>query len=687
MSNIHAASNTSVSPPSDRTGTSQLRSNQLRSQYLSASGRWCGSKQSDALCGNDVFDGLLQRIYAGFSIHRVVTETVYDLRQVLDVDRAIFYRFGSLADSTDSPPHLVLDGSQYPMSLEASGVCIEAEAVSERSDKLSETSLLLPWNLALLPPVPYLTGQAETIPSVAQVMLPKEQLEWLQKWRISASLSVPIISSQQQLQGILAVHYCQGDRHWSPEEVTLLQRLAMQLALAIEQEDLRRDVYRLNVQLEASNTDRTTSLKQSLKFAELVLHVTERIRDSLDEGQILQTSTQELAKALNVERCNIELYDADATIATVAYEHAVHPPNRMGSSRHIDHFPELYHPLRQHQPVQFVVPYDSDLPLGDLARLACPIFDDQGDLGNLWLFRPRRESFNRWEIRIVQQIANECAIAIRQARLYEAAQQQVRELERLNQLKDDFLKTISHELRSPLSSIILGAQTLEKVLNQAFESSFKSTDERTIRRLFQTLHTECHRENKLIEDLLTFCYLEAGSEALLPTTIDLNQWIGENLEPFQLRIQNQQQQLTVSLDPNLPPLDTESAYLERIFSELLNNACKYTPSGECIAVSTEWTSVTDPSSLAVASGTAAPGRIILRVQNSGIEIPPEEHDRIFDKFYRIPSSDPWKYGGTGLGLALVKRLTECLGASVDVESVDGQTIFSVIFPVATAPVT
>ena len=81
--------------------------------------------------------------------------------------------------------------------------------------------------------------------------------------------------------------------------------------------------------------------------------------------------------------------------------------------------------------------------------LACPLMDDQGVIGDIWLYKPKESCFEKTEIRLVQQVANQCAIALRQSRLYQAAQSQVRELERLNCLKDDFLSTISHELRTP----------------------------------------------------------------------------------------------------------------------------------------------------------------------------------------------------------------------------------------------
>lgn len=662
-----------------------------------------------------LLDALGQRILSSVTLPTLLSETVEDIRCELQADRVLVLPLGDRASlpatsrstggTTPSDPDFRADdrasiGLAPPLS--ASSLLSAVPIESCHSTELSAVQYArnhggnLHWIVTETDWIAYCQGQIDVVGDIGQVTLLLPQRTWLEALKVKAYINLPIVI-HQQLWGMLMVQQCAYYRTWLPSIVSILKRVVQHIAIAAEQAELRQTIRRMKTQNQGSSrsldlssqalnvqpskpqsallsSEEMAPLKQSLRFAELVLEVTERIRDSLDESQILQTATQELAKALSIDRCKIELYDPALSSATVAYEHALLPPNCIGMTRKIADFPELYEPLFQHQPVQFVVPSSSNLRLVNMTRLACPIFDDQGLLGNLWLFRPRNEMFKRWEVRIIQQIANECAIAIRQARLYEASQKQVRELERLNQLKDDFLKTISHELRTPLSSIILGVQTLERILEQS-----PKPDHQTLQRLFQTVHMECHRENKLIEDLLTFCYLEAGKEALISTTIDLNSWLGDIVKPFQLRMQNQQQQFTVVLSEHLPSLVTELAYLERIVCELLNNACKYTPPNEHIIVST---ALCHEEKHHTDDGTKGCDYIVLAVKNSGVEIPEEEQDRIFDKFYRIPTSDPWQYGGTGLGLALVKKLINCLGASIQVMSMDGYTTFEVLFPLS-----
>lgn len=294
--------------------------------------------------------------------------------------------------------------------------------------------------------------------------------------------------------------------------------------------------------------------------------------------------------------------------------------------------------------------------------MCCPIFDSQGVLGDLWLYDRADNVFGELEIRLVQQVANQCAIALRQARLYEAAQAQVKVLEKLNWLKDDFLSTVSHELRTPVANMKMAIRMLQIVMspeNLSREQRSKATN------YLQILDDECQREISLVNDLLDLQRLEAGKQPVALETIQLQLWLSQFVQPFEERAQAGQQTLQLNLPAEtLPPLVSELSSLERILAELLNNACKYTP----------------PRELIVVSVCAYPNSIQIKVSNSGTEIPASELPRIFDKFYRVPSADPWKRGGTGLGLALVQRLAEHLGGSIRVESVNQLTTFTVELP-------
>lgn len=435
---------------------------------------------------------------------------------------------------------------------------------------------------------------------------------------------------------------------------------------------LYQQVQQLNATLEAQVEERTTQLQQSLDFEAMLKRITDKVRDSLDEQQILQTVVTELATGLDVSCCDTNLYDLEQRTSTVCAEYTTSLPPLTGKVIPMAEGsnPVIYEQLLQGAYCQFcqIVPSPVRPLQYEFAILACPILDDHGVLGDLWLFRPPEKPFDGLEIRLVQQVANQCAIALRQARLYQAVQHQVETLEHLNQLKDDFLSTVSHELRTPMASIKMATQMLEL----SFQNLVLPMAERTpIQRYLQILQDECDRETHLINDLLDLCRLDSGTEPLQLTTMNLSMWMMHITESFVDRTRNQHQFLVFNLPADLPPLTADFSYLQRILTELLNNACKYTPAGESISLAVEF----HPG----ANGCPYP-YFEIRITNTGVAISPTECDRIFDKFYRIPNNDPWKHGGTGLGLALVKKLVEQMHGSIQVKSNDNAVTFCLQLP-------
>jgi signal transduction histidine kinase len=232
-------------------------------------------------------------------------------------------------------------------------------------------------------------------------------------------------------------------------------------------------------------------------------------------------------------------------------------------------------------------------------------------------------------------------------------EQLVAQLEEINELKNDFLNLVSHELRSPLSNI--------KAIIQILQAS---TDDEENQHYLEIMDSECDRELELINDLLDLQRLESSSDSIVtPDALLLEQWLPWVIEPFQIRIQEHQQTLQINLPSNLPPLYSDSTNLERILVELLNNACKYTPAGGEIILNVGRNSSETPS------------KTMITINNSA-EIPVTELPRIFEKFYRLPNADICHEGGSGLGLPIVQKLVEQLQGNIQVESTNGWTIFT-----------
>ncbi len=483
--------------------------------------------------------------------------------------------------------------------------------------------------------------------------------------RISGEQEVTLSDAKGQYQRFMAHMTRLDHRDAAPCLVTTLKP-APQGPVAKQQQTR---LQQLNAELERQVEQRTQQLKQALEFEATLKRITDRVRDSLDETQILQTAVQEVSQALGAKGANTALYNLEQGTSTIYYEYNESLPSYQGRVAQMEAFPEVYHQLLDGQYFQFCSKQPNPVR-GHVSMLACPILDDRGVLGDLWLINGSEHGFQEPEIRLVQQVANQCAIAIRQARLYQAAQSQVKELERLNQLKDDFLSTVSHELRTPVTSMRVALQLLGVTLNQEFnlnEELQKPLAERSrIARYYKVLREECEREISLINDLLDLQRLDGGNHPIYAQPIDVTTWLPELINGFRERAQSRQQHLDFQVEPALPKLVSDSASLDRVFAELLNNACKYTPPGE---------------SITLAVSPAPPQQLCFQVINSGVEIPPDELPRIFDKFYRVPSADPWKQGGTGLGLALVQKLLWHIGGEISVTSLSKQTCFTVMLPV------
>lgn len=248
------------------------------------------------------------------------------------------------------------------------------------------------------------------------------------------------------------------------------------------------------------------------------------------------------------------------------------------------------------------------------------------------------------------------------------------EQEKLKRLRDDFLSTTSHELRSPLANIRLAIQMLELALRKEGIISAEPTNREFspagIGHHLTVIKDACEKEIGLVTDLLTLQELEAGTQTLLPTKVALQHWLIDLVTPFENQANRQQQQLKTNISANLPPLMTDLALLKHLLTKLLDNACKFTPAGGDITV----------------SASAQAGLVKIQVCNS-VEIAASELEHVFDKFYRILGEDPWKYSGTGLGLALANQIAVYLGGTLQVESGAGQTWFSVELPCPESPAT
>jgi two-component system, OmpR family, phosphate regulon sensor histidine kinase PhoR len=231
----------------------------------------------------------------------------------------------------------------------------------------------------------------------------------------------------------------------------------------------------------------------------------------------------------------------------------------------------------------------------------------------------------------------------------------------LDEMKNDFVRMVSHELRSPLAAI----KQQHAVILDGLAGEL--TDKQ--RELLTRAHAKIQGLLELINDLLDVAKMEAGYGQLEQVPLDLREILGELVELLRERAASQQVILKLSVADGLPLIQADRRSMEEVFGNLVSNAINYSPDGGEVRIDV------------ISRGDY----LEVVVQDQGIGIEAEELPKIFDKFYRVKSPKTRQVIGTGLGLALVKGLIEAHRGTVDVESEIGAgTTFRVKLPTAGA---
>lgn len=238
--------------------------------------------------------------------------------------------------------------------------------------------------------------------------------------------------------------------------------------------------------------------------------------------------------------------------------------------------------------------------------------------------------------RLLDALIDQAALAIERVMLAEDVDR-TRLAAETERLRSALLTSISHDLRTPLASILGSATSL---VNYG-----PMMDEDGRRDLAATIQEEAERLNRFIANLLDMTRLESG--AIRPRTgaVDLSEVVGSALERASRILASHR--VEVDLPVGLPMVDIDAVLIEQALFNLLDNAGKYAPAGSLITV----------------RGQQDGGRVRIEVLDEGSGIPPEDVERIFDKFYRVHAQDRQR-AGTGLGLAICRGFVEAMGGTV-----------------------
>ncbi|MGH7866302.1 MAG: PAS domain-containing sensor histidine kinase, partial [Candidatus Dormibacteraceae bacterium] len=247
--------------------------------------------------------------------------------------------------------------------------------------------------------------------------------------------------------------------------------------------------------------------------------------------------------------------------------------------------------------------------------------------------------------------------------------------ESANRAKSQFLANMSHELRTPLNAIIGFSEILA-------DKTFGDMNDRQLRYVQHTLSSGRHLL-QLINDILDLSKVEAGRLELARTNFDAKVALSNVLAIVKALANKKNITLDVQLGTELPPLFADEAKFKQILYNLLSNAIKFTHEEGRVTVLAA-RHVADLS-LAATASPRAPGSevLVISVKDTGIGIHPRNQERIFVEFEQVDSSYGRQQQGTGLGLALTKRLVEMHGGRIWVESegIEGKgSLFSVALP-------
>ncbi|UFP95640.1 ATP-binding protein [Gloeobacter morelensis] len=275
--------------------------------------------------------------------------------------------------------------------------------------------------------------------------------------------------------------------------------------------------------------------------------------------------------------------------------------------------------------------------------LAAPLVGRDGrNIGLIQLSDKHEGDFSEEDEAIAVQLAQLASVAIENTRLFEAEQAAKVDAEEANRLKDEFLATLSHELRSPLTAILGWTRLL------------RQTDLGAVRaaHALEVIERNALAQNQLIEDLLDISRIVAGKLRIEAAAVDLAGVIEAAIGTVRPAAQARAIEVDTEIEPGVPPLMGDATRLQQVVWNLLANAVKFTPNGGRVRVRL------------ARRGTAAE----VAVSDSGQGIAPHLLPHVFERFRQADSSSTRSHGGLGLGLAIVRQLVELHGGTVSAAS-------------------
>jgi GAF domain-containing protein/DNA-binding response OmpR family regulator len=473
-------------------------------------------------------------------------------------------------------------------------------------------------------------------------------------------VSVPMVKDSRSV-GAISVSR-QEVLPFSDAEVALLQMFADQAVIATE-----------NVRLLTELQARTRDLTRSVEELQALSAVSRTVSSTLDLPTVLTTIVSRAVQLAGAAGGVIYEYDQPTQAFQLQASHRIPEElvEMLGSAPlHLGEGATGQAALRR-EPVQ--VPDISEeraygatrirtvlLGRGYRSVLAVPLLSEQRILGVLTVWRQAVGLFPDDVVNLLQTFAGQSALAIQNARLFRELEAKSRELEVASRHKSEFLANMSHELRTPLNAIIGYSEMLQEEAQDQHAEAFVPDLER--------IHAAGKHLLELINAVLDLSKIEAGKMDLYLETFEVAPLVRDVAAVLQPLAEKNANRLEVRCAPDVGAMRADLTKLRQALFNLLSNACKFTERGVV--------SLTATREPATGGDT-----IVLEVRDTGIGLTPEQMTRLFQEFAQADATTTRRYGGTGLGLALSRRLCRMMGGDITVASEPGRgSTFTIRLP-------
>ncbi|WP_242036476.1 PAS domain S-box protein [Leptolyngbya sp. FACHB-321] len=502
-------------------------------------------------------------------------------------------------------------------------------------------------------------GQTMSVSDVpADPDLSPEQRSAYAALEIGAHISVPLVKEGKLVAG-LAIHTSEP-RVWTPDEIALAEEVAERTWAAVERAraeavvaaDLQETQRLRALGARLITEDDTQTLYQEILAAAIAL-----TRANAGTVQILDVATQELVLLANqgFEQTIITYFDRMSESANTPCGMALKTGNRSFVDFDV---PESENHDRARRML---------LEAGYRSGQSTPLITRAGKIiGMVSTHWHQHHRPSERELRFLDLLARQAADLIEQRQTAEEREQLLvreqaarAEADRANRIKDEFLAVLSHELRSPLNPILGWTQLLQ---NGKLDAARQAEALKTIER-------NAKLQAQLIEDLLDISRIMQGKLSLTAVPVSLVSVIAAALETVRLAADAKKIQITLDLTPNIAPIAGDAARLQQVVWNLLTNAVKFTPEGGQVTIALRQLE------------QAAQMQVI----DTGRGIQPQFLPHVFEYFRQEDGSTTRKFGGLGLGLAIVRQIVAMHGGTVWAES-EGEhqgAIFTVQLPLST----